>query len=79
MGSARHQKDAIRKNPYLAMQEKIQAVGLIALMEQDLSISIEADYSLLFDCIECFYNPRRRHSTIGYLSPMEFENQMQLA
>ncbi|WP_328798949.1 IS3 family transposase, partial [Rhodovarius lipocyclicus] len=23
--------------------------------------------------IERFYNPRRRHSTIGYLSPMEFE------
>jgi hypothetical protein len=23
--------------------------------------------------IECFYNPQRRHSTIGYLSPMEFE------
>jgi putative transposase len=27
----------------------------------------------VFDYIECFYNPRRRHSTIGYLSPMEFE------
>jgi putative transposase len=26
-----------------------------------------------FDSIERFYNPRRRHSTIGYLSPMEFE------
>lgn len=28
----------------------------------------------VFDYIERFYNPRRRHSTIGYLSPMEFEN-----
>ena len=27
----------------------------------------------VFDCIELFYNPQRRHSTIGYLSPMEFE------
>jgi putative transposase len=27
----------------------------------------------VFDYIECFYNPRRRHSTIGYLSPMQFE------
>jgi putative transposase len=27
----------------------------------------------VFDCIERFYNPQRRHSTIGYLSPMEFE------
>lgn len=25
------------------------------------------------DDIECFYHPRRRHSTLGYLSPMEFE------
>ena len=27
----------------------------------------------VFDDIECFYNPRRRHSTIGYLSPTDFE------
>ena len=27
----------------------------------------------VFDYIECFYNPSRRHSTIGYISPMEFE------
>jgi putative transposase len=27
----------------------------------------------VFDYIERFYNPRRRHSTIGYLSPIEFE------
>ncbi len=27
----------------------------------------------IFDYIERFYNPRRRHSTPGYLSPMEFE------
>jgi len=27
----------------------------------------------VFDYIERSYNPQRRHSTIGYLSPMEFE------
>jgi putative transposase len=30
----------------------------------------------VFDYIERFYNPRRRHSTIGYLSPVEFENSI---
>ena len=27
----------------------------------------------VFDYIERFYNPKRQHSTLGYLSPMEFE------
>ena len=29
----------------------------------------------MFDYIECFYNAKRRHSTIGYLSPMQFERK----
>ncbi|MCE8001188.1 MAG: IS3 family transposase, partial [Rhodobiaceae bacterium] len=29
----------------------------------------------VFDYIERFYNPRRRHSTIGYLSPMQYEER----
>ena len=29
----------------------------------------------VFDYIERFYNPKRRHSKIGYLSPMEFEQR----
>jgi putative transposase len=33
----------------------------------------------VFDYIEHFCNPKRRHSTIGYLSPMEFERQAGLA
>ena len=28
----------------------------------------------VFDYIERFYNPKRRHSTLGYISPIEFEN-----
>ncbi len=27
----------------------------------------------MFDWIEAFYNPSRRHSALGYLSPAEFE------
>ncbi len=31
----------------------------------------------VFDYIERFYNPRRRHSAIGYLSPAEFEQMVE--
>lgn len=30
----------------------------------------------IFDYIERFYNPRRRHSTLGYLSPVDFEQRL---
>jgi putative transposase len=33
----------------------------------------------VFDYIERFYNPRRRHSTLGYLSPNDFETKLGLA
>ena len=29
----------------------------------------------VFDYIKRFYNPRRRHSKPGYLSPVEFEHR----
>ncbi len=29
----------------------------------------------LFDYIEGWYNPHRRHSALGYLSPAEFERR----
>jgi transposase InsO family protein len=45
-----------------------QTIGEIGLAKADA-----------FDYIERFYNPRRRYSTIGYLSPMDFEEQMRLA
>ena len=33
----------------------------------------------VFDYIERFYNTVRRHSTIGYVSPVEFERKVGLA
>jgi putative transposase len=33
----------------------------------------------VFDYIERFYKPKRRHSTLDYLSPMEFEMRAKLA
>lgn len=33
----------------------------------------------LFDYIEVFYNRKRRHSTLGYLSPAEYEKRVEVA
>ena len=30
----------------------------------------------IFNSIECFYNRRRRHSALKYLSPLAYEQQM---
>ncbi len=30
----------------------------------------------IFEYIECWYNPKRRHSSLGYLSPAEYELQL---
>src|SRR3954466_6355737 len=29
----------------------------------------------IFEYVEAFYNPRRRHSTLGMLSPVDYENR----
>lgn len=36
----------------------------------------EDAYKTIFDFIEGFYNPQRLHSALGYLSPIEFENNL---
>jgi putative transposase len=33
----------------------------------------------LFTFIEGWYNPRRRHSALGYLSPVDYEKRAQAA
>ncbi len=33
----------------------------------------------VFDYVERFYNPIRRHSTLGYVSPIDFEKRALLA
>jgi putative transposase len=39
----------------------------------------DAARSDVFDYIEMFYNPKRRHGTIGGVSPVEFERQAGLS
>lgn len=48
-------------------------------IDEAVPISRRAAELIIFDYIETFYNPTRRHSSLGYLSPVAFENQNQKA
>ena len=52
--------------------EEVEKTRLIARSE--LRTRREAR-SRIFEYIEGFYNPRRRHSALGYLAPAAFEEQ----
>jgi len=41
----------------------------------DLGAALDDARADVFEYIECFYNPTRRHSTVGYISPVDFEKQ----
>jgi len=38
----------------------------------------EAATSAIFEYIETFYNPKRRHAALGYQSPIHYENNMKV-
>jgi transposase InsO family protein len=44
-------------------------------LDAAVPISRRAAELIIFDYIETFYNPTRRHSSLGYLSPVAFEKQ----
>jgi len=41
--------------------------------------SRDAARAAIFDYIEVFYNRQRKHQTLGYLSPVQFEQQRLVA
>jgi len=43
------------------------------LVHQERFVSVEAAKASVFEYIEVFYNRQRRHSSLGYVSPAEFE------
>ena len=46
------------------------------LMEGCAFQNAEDSQTEIFDFIEIYYNPSRLHSSIGYLSPNNFEKQL---
>lgn len=46
------------------------------LIERNDWATRDAARVAIFDYIECWYNRRRRHSSLGYLSPVEYEEKL---
>lgn len=56
-----------------AMCESFFASLKKELAVMDPAQSLDQLKSLIFEYIECFYNPERLHSALGYLSPTKYE------
>ena len=64
-------------NPYdNALAESFVATLKTECLADALPPSRAAAELMAFDYIETFYNRRRCHSSLGYLSPLDFEKQM---
>ena len=48
------------------------------LVRKQVFLTREVATSKIFEYIEMFYNPKRRHSYLGYISPNEFEKRYNL-
>jgi len=60
-----------------ALAESFFATLECELLDRSTFRTREEARTAIFDFIETWYNPRRRHSAIEYLAPMEFERRWQ--
>ena len=58
-----------------ALAEAFFATLETELLQREAFLSRGAARRALFDYIEGWYNPHRRHSALGYLSPAEYERR----
>lgn len=66
-----------RGNPYdNALAESFVATLKTECFGNQIPISKSAAKLAVFDYIESFYNRRRRHSSLGYRSPLDFETSL---
>ncbi len=59
-----------------AMAESFVATLKTELLHRQAWLTRDAARVAIFEYIECFYNPHRSHSSLGYLSPIEYERSM---
>ena len=60
-----------------AAQESFHASLKKEYLYQKKIYTFEDAYRVIYDYIEGFYNPIRVHSSLGYLSPIEFEKKLE--
>ncbi len=57
--------------------DNAMAESFVSTLKAEMGVSVfitkESARIAVLDYIEGFYNPRRRHSSIGYMSPSEYE------
>ncbi len=58
-----------------AMMESFWATLKTECFDGYIPVTRAEAKSMLFDYIEVFYNRQRRHSALGYRSPLQFELQ----
>jgi len=58
-----------------AMAESFFATLQLELLDRKTWSTRRELTQAIFDYIEAFYNPERRHSALGYQSPIDFENR----
>lgn len=60
--------------------DNAMAESFVSTLKAEMGVSVfatrESARISVFDYIEGFYNPRRRHSSIGYMSPADYEQAM---
>lgn len=61
-----------------AVAESFFSTVKIELLDRQQWAAGEKVNPALFDYIECFYNRKRRHSSLNYQSPAQFEKQLHL-
>ncbi|MXW39422.1 MAG: transposase [Acidobacteria bacterium] len=59
-----------------AMAESFFATLECEVIERTRFANPKAAGDAVFEFIEAWYNPHRRHSALGYLSPVDFEQQL---
>ena len=58
-----------------AMESFWSTLKLELVYRHELATRAQARHEIFY-YIEAFYNPRRRHSALGHLSPADFENRV---